>query len=183
VTCDFTKMDAVLMQIEVPGNWETQGHGTPIYTNFKYPWPVEPPFVPAENPTGCYRRTFNLADLKLPADWQESSRCRHVSSRLSAVRCLFVSGTKSNMFTHPLPATACRCYRRVFLLFEAVGSAFYCWLNGAWLGYSQDSCLPAEFDITAELRAGVNTLAVQVCSGTVGCMRASLCSTMVSMAA
>jgi Glycosyl hydrolases family 2, sugar binding domain len=56
----------------------------------------------------------------------------------------------------------CDCCR-IFLLFEAVGSAFYCWLNGTWLGYSQDSCLPAEFDVTAHLREGVNTLAVQVC--------------------
>lgn len=54
------------------------------------------------------------------------------------------------------------CCGRVFLLFEAVGSAFYCWLNGAWLGYSQDSCLPAEFDVTAQLQPGANTLAVQV---------------------
>lgn len=64
------------LQIEVPGNWETQGHGTPIYTNFKYPWPVEPPFVPAENPTGCYRRTFDLNELDVPADWQQTRRCR-----------------------------------------------------------------------------------------------------------
>lgn len=63
------------VQIDVPGNWETQGHGTPIYTNFKYPWPVEPPFVPAENPTGCYCRTFDLDDLEVPADWQQSCRC------------------------------------------------------------------------------------------------------------
>ncbi len=62
------------LQIEVPGNWETQGHGMPIYTNFKYPWPVEPPFVPEENPTGCYRRTFQLEDLHLPDDWQRSQR-------------------------------------------------------------------------------------------------------------
>ena len=54
-----------------------------------------------------------------------------------------------------------RC--RIFLLFEAVGSAFYCWLNGTWLGYSQDSCLPAEFDVTAHVCEGANTLAVQVC--------------------
>lgn len=111
-------------KIEVPGNWETQGHGTPIYTNFKYPWPVEPPFVPAENPTGCYRRVFQLDDLDLPSDWEDS--------------------------------------RRVFLLFEAVGSAFYCWLNGSWVGYSQDSCLPAEFDVTPLLEPGENVLAVQV---------------------
>ena len=62
------------LQIEVPGNWETQGHGTPIYTNFKYPWPVEPPFVPAANPTGCYRRTFDLDQLDLPAEWQQTRR-------------------------------------------------------------------------------------------------------------
>jgi len=49
----------------------------------------------------------------------------------------------------------------VFLLFEAVGSAFYCWLNETWVGYSQDSCLPAEFDVTKLLQPGVNTLAVQ----------------------
>ena len=54
------------------------------------------------------------------------------------------------------------CQYRVFLRFEAVGSAFYCWLNGTWLGYSQDSCLPAEFDVTTALQPGANTLAVQV---------------------
>jgi hypothetical protein len=43
-------------QIFVPRNWETCGHGVPIYTNFVYPIPVDPPFVPAENPTGCYRQ-------------------------------------------------------------------------------------------------------------------------------
>lgn len=51
---------------------------------------------------------------------------------------------------------------RVFLTFEAVGSAFYCWLNGEFVGYSQDSCLPAEFDVTASLQSDRNVLAVQV---------------------
>jgi len=36
----------------------------PIYTNFNYPWPVTPPFVPAENPTGVYRRWVDV-----PAAW------------------------------------------------------------------------------------------------------------------
>ncbi len=51
---------------------------------------------------------------------------------------------------------------RVLLTFEAVSSAFYCWLNGQLVGYSQDSCLPAEFDVTSLLQDGVNVLAVQV---------------------
>ena len=50
--------------IEVPGHWQLQGHGRPAYTNVRYPFPLDPPHVPDENPTGAYRRTFDL-----PADW------------------------------------------------------------------------------------------------------------------
>ena len=44
--------------------------------------------------------------------------------------------------------------RQVFLSFESVDSAFYLWVNGQKVGYSQDSRLPAEFDITPYVRAG-----------------------------
>jgi beta-galactosidase len=74
--------------ITVPGNWELQGHSKPIYTNTLYPFNMEdptsphildsgekpsghdfqtwlnPPFVPKDNPTGCYITTFTL-----PTDW------------------------------------------------------------------------------------------------------------------
>ncbi len=52
---------------------------------------------------------------------------------------------------------------RITIHFEAVNNAFYCWLNGQLLGYSQDSCLPAEFDVTHVVSTAQNTLAVQVC--------------------
>lgn len=52
-------------EIEVPGNWPLQGHGNPHYTNETMPFPDEPPFVPAENPTGIYAREFEVPD-----DWQ-----------------------------------------------------------------------------------------------------------------
>ena len=53
-------------QIPVPSSWECCGHGTPIYTNFVYPIPVDPPFVPRDNnPTGCYRHTFAVEDEQL----------------------------------------------------------------------------------------------------------------------
>ncbi|HEY7047977.1 MAG TPA: glycoside hydrolase family 2 TIM barrel-domain containing protein [Jatrophihabitantaceae bacterium] len=48
--------------IEVPGHWQLQGHGRPAYTNVRFPFPVDPPHVPDENPTGEYRRTFDLPD-------------------------------------------------------------------------------------------------------------------------
>lgn len=105
--------------ITVPGNWQIQGFDDkPIYTNVHYPFEPNPPFVPKENPTGCYTRTFELD----PA-WEG---------------------------------------RTISLLFESVDSAFYVWVNGQEAGYSQDSRLPAEFDITDLVRPGENRLAVQV---------------------
>ncbi|MBL0627806.1 beta-galactosidase [Aeromonas jandaei] len=113
--------------ITVPGNWQldvaypavrplTDG---PIYTNIKYPFPCDPPRVPAENPTGCYSREFEL-----PADWLASGQSR--------------------------------------IIFDGVSSAFHLFCNGRWVGYSQDSRLPAEFDLTPYLQAGRNRLAVLV---------------------
>ncbi len=52
--------------------------------------------------------------------------------------------------------------REVFITFEGVDSAFYLWVNGRMVGYSQGSRLPAEFNLTDLLRPGENTLAVQV---------------------
>jgi len=102
----------------VPCSWQMRGYDRPHYTNVQYPFPVDPPRVPAENPTGSYRRDFFV-----PEEW---------------------SG------------------RGVILRFEGVDSAFYVWVNGDQAGYSQGSRIPAEFDVTACVHSGRNTLAVQV---------------------
>ena len=52
--------------------------------------------------------------------------------------------------------------RRTLITFEGVESAFYLYCNGDFVGYSQDSRLPAEFDLTPFLRAGENLLAAVV---------------------
>ncbi|XP_051228311.1 uncharacterized protein [Lolium perenne] len=90
--------------LPVPSNWQMHGFDRPIYTNVTYPFPMNPPFVPSENPTGCYRKVFHI-----PKEWKG---------------------------------------RRILLHFEAVDSAFIAWVNGVPIGYSQDSRLPAEFEIT-----------------------------------
>ena len=107
-------------KIRVPGNWQLQGYGKPIYTNIDYPFDVNPPFINGVNgnPVGIYRKEFIL-----PADWQE---------------------------------------KQVFIHFGGVSSAFYIWINGQKVGYSQDSWTPAEFDITGYLRQGTNKLKLQV---------------------
>ena len=105
-------------EVNVPCSWQMQGYGRPHYTNVVYPWPVDPPRVPTENPVGTYRRSFTL-----PAGWDESE---------------------------------------VFLRFEGVDSAFNLYVNGAEVGFSKGSRLPAEFDITDFVRPGRNTIGVQV---------------------
>ena len=47
-------------EIEVPGNWTRQGYDRPHYTNVQMPFPGEPPAVPQQNPTGIFRRSFEL---------------------------------------------------------------------------------------------------------------------------
>ena len=71
--------DSDFEDIPVPSNWELHGYGEPIYTNVTYPWPDDqsdslieaksggqklpnPPYVPKQNPTGCYRRWFQLPE-------------------------------------------------------------------------------------------------------------------------
>jgi len=51
-------------KIPVPGNWQMHGYGKPNYTNVAYPYSVDPPRVPQDNPVGLYRRKFTL-----PSDW------------------------------------------------------------------------------------------------------------------
>jgi len=52
--------------------------------------------------------------------------------------------------------------RTVFIRFEGVASAFYLWVNGQKVGFSEDSRLPAEFNIQKYLKEGENQLAVEV---------------------
>jgi beta-galactosidase len=61
--------DSAWETIPVPSMWQLAGHGSPVYTNIRYPFPVDPPRVPDENPTGDYRRRF-----RIPDGWDGASR-------------------------------------------------------------------------------------------------------------
>ena len=105
--------------IPVPDNWQMEGYGKPIYTNVRYPFKKNPPFIQHDdNPVGSYRTEFVI-----PSSWKN---------------------------------------RQIFLHFDGVESAFYLWINGKKVGYSQGSRTPAEFRITDFLQPGKNLLAVEV---------------------
>ncbi|MEG1484043.1 MAG: glycoside hydrolase family 2 TIM barrel-domain containing protein [Bacteroidales bacterium] len=106
-------------EIDVPGSWELQGFDAPIYTDTRYPFPANPPFVPKEyNPVGQYITSFLVPDNFNGKD--------------------------------------------IILNFAGVESAFYVWVNGEFVGYSEDSRLAAEFAINKYLKPGKNKLAVEV---------------------
>jgi beta-galactosidase len=60
--------DSAWQTLTVPSHWQLAGFGTPAYTNVRYPFPVDPPRVPDENPTGDYRMSFDL-----PGSWAGGS--------------------------------------------------------------------------------------------------------------
>ena len=54
--------DSGWAELAVPSCWQLAGYGAPAYTNVTYPFPVDPPRVPDANPTGEYRRGFEVPD-------------------------------------------------------------------------------------------------------------------------
>jgi beta-galactosidase len=73
--------DSEWSSIAVPGCWETQGYGIPIYSNVRYPHPSAPPFVDENyNPVGSYRLWF-----RVPQEW----RGRRVFIRFGGVYSAF----------------------------------------------------------------------------------------------
>ena len=116
-------------KIAVPGNWQMQGYGTPIYININYPFVKARPSVTAEP----------------PQDWTAYENRNPVGSYVQ-----FFDVTKEML------------QQNLILHFGGAHSAFYVWVNGKRVGYSQNSMSPAEFDVTKYLKAGKNKLAVEV---------------------
>jgi beta-galactosidase len=73
--------------IAVPGNWEVNGFGIPIYTNIIYPFPKNPPFIDHKfAPVGTYRTGFTV-----PADWKGKDVILHFGSVTGAMY-LYING-------------------------------------------------------------------------------------------
>lgn len=131
---DFWKVgynDKGWSNMPVPGVWELNGFGDPIYVNVGYAWRNQfknnPPQVPTQNNhVGSYRR-----EITIPDNWGGKEIIAH---------------------------------------FGSVTSNIYLWVNGRYVGYSEDSKLEAEFNLTPYLKVGQkNLIAFQVfrwCDGT-----------------
>lgn len=77
--------------LDVPSCWQMKGYGSPHYTNAQYPFPKDPPYVPDENPTGCYRKKF-----KIGKGWKD----RRIILRFNGVESFFslwVNGVEAGL--------------------------------------------------------------------------------------
>lgn len=75
--------------IHVPSNWEMQGFGDPIFRNVNAPFKTNPPFIPREyNPTGSYRKTFNI-----PSAWKGKEIFLRMEKTASA-SFVWINGTE-----------------------------------------------------------------------------------------
>ena len=146
----FNTLDADLSQwgkIKVPGNWELQGYDKPVYVNVLYPFKDK-------------KGEDYLLDISEKEDYDIFKRYNP-----PYVPKGNVCGIYRRTFTLP-ESFEDRC---VFANFKGVESAYYLWINGHAVGYSQDSKLPSEFEITKYLVPGENLITLVVlrfCDGT-----------------
>ena len=122
-------------KLDVPANWEVNGYGTPIYISAGYPFKIDPPYVMREP-----KKEWTTYEERNP------------------------TGQYRRIFRVPAAWTAADkgCRGQTFLRLEGVMSAFYVWINGQQVGYSQGSMEPSEFNVTPYIKSGDNLICIEV---------------------
>jgi beta-galactosidase len=134
--------------------------------NWRFHWVSKP----SDRPLEFYRPDYDISEwdeIPVPSNWQMYGYGRPIYLN---VRYPFKKnppliqhdynpvGSYRTKFEVP----ACWIQRQIFIHFDGVESAFYLWINGQKVGYSQGSRTPAEFNITEYIQDGKNILAVEV---------------------
>ncbi len=136
--CAADYNDAGWTSIDVPSSWQVWGlhHGKawdkPLYCNVAYPFSFD-------------NQTYSVMASRPGWFTYNNSMPNPV-------------GTYRRTFTVPSSWDG----RQVYVRFNGVGHGYYLWVNGRRVGYSEDSYLPSEFNITDYLVQGQNSMALQV---------------------
>ncbi|TWU42973.1 Beta-galactosidase [Novipirellula aureliae] len=144
--------------------------------DWKFHWVKQP----SDRPTDFFRDDFDVSNwdnLSVPSNWQLKGYGVPVYTNMEypfkkdPPRVMGEPPKHYTTYDHRNPVGSYRRDftvpddwdgRQIFLQFDGVDSAFYVWVNGEKVGYSQDSRTVALFDITNHLRSGNNTVAVEV---------------------
>ena len=123
--------------IKVPSNWELEGFGTPIYVNHQYEFSDYKAMIADD---------MELTETYYP---KNPGKVPHTYNPVGSYRRNFTIDKNWKG-------------KEIFLHIGAMKSGGFVWLNGKYIGYSQGSKLPAEFNITKAAKKGKNTIAIQI---------------------
>lgn len=144
---------------------------SPYYVSLNGDWKFHWAAKPAERPVDFYRVGFDdttWSTIPVPSNWQLEgydvpiyTNAKYPWGKADPPH-IPVDDNPVGSYRRAFAVPAAWTGRQVFLTFDGVESAFYVWINGERVGYSEDSRTPAEFNITRHLKAGQNLLAVEV---------------------
>lgn len=155
-----------------PGHFVSEPWAHNNYLNLNGLWKFNYVTDPTQRPNDFYKNDYDVStwkDIKVPANWQlegygvpnyVNMRVDFTDKPIAGEVADNYNPTGSYKRDFDLPADWNN--KQVFAHFGAVKSAFYIWVNGKKVGYSQDSKSPAEFDITDYVQAGKNQIALEV---------------------
>lgn len=129
----FSTDDLKFDKLDVPSCWQFNGYGNPVYLNARYPFRFKPPVIPTKEPVTKY---FSYETLFTHAKEGEYNH-------LGVYRTFFKSRGND---------------KRYIISFLGVSSCIEVYLNGAFIGYSEESHMTSEFDLTDNIVDGNNEL-------------------------
>jgi len=157
------------------GEKEKSAYFQSLNGNWKFNWVQDP----HQRPTDFYKPEYNDTkwdNFKVPANWElngyglpiyvnwayEFAGRRKINADLNPPFDIPENNNPVGSYRKKFILPASWKGRQVFIHLGAVKSAFFIWINGKKVGYSEDSKLAAEFDITKYLKTGENLVALQV---------------------
>ncbi len=139
--------------------------------DWKFHWSAKP----SERPKAFFKSDFDdssWSTLPVPGLWQlhgydipyylAASYPPAIATSKSKIPSIDHNDNPVGSYRHEFEISAEQLAENIFLHFGAVKAAFYLWINGEFVGYSQGSMTPAEFRINDFVNAGTNSIAVEV---------------------
>ncbi len=153
---------------------------SPFYMTLNGPWKFNWVSEPGKRPTGFFRTDYDVStwkEIHVPSNWEMEGYGVPIYTNITypfkrdAPRVMSEPPQNYTTYSQRNPVGSYRRTftvppawqgREIFLTFDGVASAFYVWVNGEKVGYSEDARTPAEFNITRFLKPGENILAAEV---------------------
>ncbi|RPI27578.1 MAG: DUF4981 domain-containing protein [Acidobacteria bacterium] len=153
---------------------------SPYYMSLNGPWKFNWVSEPGKRPVDFFKTDYDVSgwkEIRVPSNWEMQGYgipiytnitypfkrdAPRVTSEPPPNYTAYSQRNPVGSYRRTFSVPAAWQGRDIFVTFDGVDSAFYLWVNGEKVGYSEDSRLPAEFNIARYLKPGENTIAAEV---------------------